>query len=233
MVRKVIAFHPKKTKILDDGLCCSFPRPMTRTLYLHGFASSPQSRKAQYFAENIPGLLIPDLNQEDFGSLTISRQLEQIQPLLIEPSYIIGSSLGGLTAAILAEQFPERVRKIILLAPAFQFTTHWRRRLGATTLIQWQREAYLPVFHYSYQQEIPLHYNFFKDAEAYANYSFQNTVPTLILHGIHDETVPITVSENYGKNRPWTTLISLDSDHSLGNCLDRLLQETEQFLFGV
>ncbi|ANV84542.1 hypothetical protein AWQ21_09185 [Picosynechococcus sp. PCC 7003] len=206
---------------------------MTRTLYLHGFASSPQSRKAQYFAANIPDLIIPDLNQEDFGSLTISRQLKQIKPLLTEPSYIIGSSLGGLTAAILAEQCPEQVKKIVLLAPAFQFTTNWRRRLGETTITQWQQETYLPVFHYSYQREIPLHYSFFQDAETYANYAFKNKTSTLILHGIHDETVPIQVSENYSHNRPWTKLISLDSDHSLGNCLETLLQETKQFLFGV
>ncbi len=204
---------------------------MTRTLYLHGFASSPQSRKAQYFAANIPDLIIPDLNQEDFGSLTISRQLAQLKPLLTEPSYIIGSSLGGLTAAILAEQCPEQVKKIVLLAPAFQFTSNWRRRLGETTITQWQQEIYLPVFHYSYQKEIPLHYNFFQDAETYANYAFKNKTSTLILHGIHDETVPIQVSENYSHNRPWTKLIYLDSDHSLGNCLETLLQETKQFLF--
>ncbi|ANV87687.1 YqiA/YcfP family alpha/beta fold hydrolase [Picosynechococcus sp. PCC 7117] len=205
---------------------------MTRTLYLHGFASSPQSRKAQYFAEHIPDLVIPDLNQDDFGGLTISRQLAQLKPLLTEPSYIIGSSLGGLTAAILAEQCPELIKKIVLLAPAFQFTTNWRRRLGETSIAEWQKEIYRPVFHYSYQREIPLHYNFFQDAETYANYSFKNTTSTLILHGIHDETVPIQVSEDYCKDRPWTTLISLDSDHSLGNCLDTLVQETKQFLFG-
>ena len=204
---------------------------MTRTLYLHGFASSPQSRKAQYFAANIPDLIIPDLNQEDFGSLTISRQLAQLKPLLTEPSYIIGSSLGGLTAAILAEQCPEQVKKIVLLAPAFQFTTNWRRRLGETTITQWQQETYLPVFHYSYQREIPLHYNFFQDAEAYADHAFKNSTPTLILHGIHDETVPIQVSKDYCKDRSWTKLIPLDSDHSLGNCLDTLLQETIQFLY--
>lgn len=205
---------------------------MTRTLYLHGFASSPQSRKAQYFAQNIPDLIIPDLNQDDFGSLTLSRQLEQIQPWLTEPCHIIGSSLGGLTAAILAEQFPDQVKKIVLLAPAFQFTIHWRHRLGETTLTRWQTETYLPVFHYSYQREIPLHYNFFQDAEIYANYAFKNTTPTLILHGIHDETVPIQVSENYSKDRPWTTFVALDSDHSLNDCLAILLQETKQFLFG-
>jgi uncharacterized protein len=206
---------------------------MTRIIYLHGFASSPQSRKAEYFAQNLPGVIRPDLNQGDFSHLSISRQLAQIKPLLTEPVYVIGSSLGGLTAAILAEQYPEQIKKIVLLAPAFEFTHNWRQRLGESTIKQWQTETYLPVFHYSYQKEIPLHYHFFEDAEGYADYVFKNTVSTLILHGKNDAVVPIQVSETYCQSRPWSRLISFDSDHSLGNCLGALLQETKQFLFGT
>lgn len=201
-----------------------------RIIYLHGFASSPQSSKAQYFAERIPDLIIPDLNQNDFGHLTISRQIKQIQPLLTEPSYVIGSSLGGLTAAILAEQFPEIIKKIVLLAPAFKFTQNWHSLLGEATIKKWEIETYLPTFHYSYQQTIPLHYDFICDAEQYSNCNFVNTVPTLILHGISDEVIPITVSEEYAQHKPWVKFISLASDHSLGNCLPTLWEKTQEFL---
>ena len=49
-------------------------------IYLHGFASSSQSFKAQKFQElfatkNIP-LIIPDLNQNDFYNLTLTRQIK-------------------------------------------------------------------------------------------------------------------------------------------------------------
>ncbi|NJN74015.1 MAG: alpha/beta fold hydrolase [Limnothrix sp. RL_2_0] len=205
---------------------------MTHTIYLHGFASSPQSRKAQYFAEQIPGLIIPDLNQNDFAHLTISRQIDQVEALLKEPSYIIGSSLGGLTAALLAEKLPDFVKKIVLMAPAFEFTKNWRKRLGEEALHQWQKTSYTPQFHYSYQTEIPLHYDFFRDAETYCDKSFTNQVPTLILHGIHDETVPISVSETYARDKAWVKFISLDSDHGLGDRLPTLCQETQTFLFG-
>lgn len=201
-----------------------------RIIYLHGFASSPQSTKTQYFAEKIPNLIIPDLNQNDFGHLTISRQIKQIQPLLTEPSYVIGSSLGGLTAVVLAEQFPEIIKKIVLLAPAFKFTQYWRNKLGTENLAKWQLENYLPIFHYSYKQEIPLHYEFFRDAEQYDDYPFTNTVEALILHGIHDKTVPIVVSEEYAQNKPWVKFTALDSDHSLVNCLPTLWEKTQDFL---
>lgn len=199
-------------------------------IYLHGFASSPQSKKARYFADHLPDLIIPDLNQDDFGTLTISRQLDQIAALLTEPSVIIGSSLGGLTAALLAEKYPALVQKLVLMAPAFHFTQNWRKRLGTATLEQWQRDHTLPVFHYSYQREIPLHYEFLRDAERYDTYPFCNTIPTLILHGIHDETVPIAVSEAYAQDKPWVELIPLESDHSLGDRLSVLVAETQRFL---
>ncbi len=203
---------------------------MTQTIYLHGFASSPLSRKAQYFLERSPDLILPDLNQDDFGSLTVSRQIEQVRALLTEPSYIIGSSLGGLTAALLAEKYPDLVKKIILLAPAFQFTKKWRDRLGKDLLERWQNEGIFPIYHYSYKKEMLLHYEFFRDAEIYSHYDFQNQIPTLILHGMNDETVPIKVSEEYAAEKDWVKFVALDSDHSLGDRLPELFQKSQDFL---
>ena len=203
---------------------------MTRTIYLHGFASSPQSRKAQYFLVRSPGMLLPDLNQDDFGTLTVSRQIEQIKELLTEPSYIIGSSLGGLTAALLAEKYPELVKKIVLLAPAFQFTKNWRIRIGEELLQKWEETDTFPIYHYSYKREESLHYEFFRDAETFADYNFSNQTPTLILHGINDDTVPLKVSEDYAQGKEWVKLVALDSDHSLGDRLPELFERTQQFL---
>ena len=59
-------------------------------IYLHGFASSPNSNKAKKISNRftqlqIP-LKIPDLNAGDFSHLTISRQIEQIKRELPEDS---------------------------------------------------------------------------------------------------------------------------------------------------
>ncbi|GFE71657.1 YqiA/YcfP family alpha/beta fold hydrolase [Chroococcus sp. FPU101] len=81
----------------------------TQYIYLHGFASSPNSAKAQYinerFSELNHSLIIPDFNQNDFSHLTLSRQIRQISQLLPldTPVTLLGSSFGGLTAAYLAE----------------------------------------------------------------------------------------------------------------------------------
>ena len=96
-------------------------------LYLHGFASSPKSTKSQDIQQRLTQLQIPisvpDLNNGGFSHLTITRQIQQIATQLphnSQPVTLIGSSLGGLTAAHIAQQYLQ-VQNLILLAPAFGF----------------------------------------------------------------------------------------------------------------
>src|SRR5207302_904167 len=57
-----------------------------RYLWLHGFASGPQSSKGRFVRERLAargvGLEIPDLNEPAFRDLTVSRMLGQIDALL-------------------------------------------------------------------------------------------------------------------------------------------------------
>jgi predicted esterase YcpF (UPF0227 family) len=135
-------------------------------LYLHGFASGPGSQKAQYLRSQFQArqktLQIPDLNQPDFATLTLSRQIHQGTALITADTILIGSSLGGLTAAWLAEQpaLHPHIQKLILLAPAFQFLKQWLPRLGPSQLAQWQDTGWLSVYHYGQQQPQRLHYDF-------------------------------------------------------------------------
>jgi hypothetical protein len=199
-------------------------------IYLHGFASSPNSSKAQYlkqhFAQQHTNLLIPDLNQTDFSSLTLTRQLQQVESIfthLETPVTLIGSSLGGLTAAWLGERHPQ-VQQLILLAPAFEFLHHWLPTLGKERVKVWQETDYLSVYHYGEGRQRQLHYHFVEDLQHYACQDLQRPVPTLILHGRQDEVIPIQVSRHYAQSRPWVELIELESDHALGNVKSQLWQ---------
>lgn len=205
-------------------------------IYLHGFASHPQSAKAKYLRDRFNSiglnLQIPDLNQDDFSHLTISRQIEQAANLLPSQPYstiIIGSSLGGLTAAIMAQKYLQ-IKKLILLAPAFSFLSHWLPKLGKDKVEQWQRDKYMAVYHYYEQKHLPLNYNFIEDAKQYESLFWSRNLPTLILHGIHDETIPISSSREYAKVRDWVELIELDSDHALGNATGKIWQNMKSFL---
>ncbi|MBE9157601.1 alpha/beta fold hydrolase [Nodosilinea sp. LEGE 06152] len=212
---------------------------MPQYIYLHGFASSPQFAKAQamkarFATLGIP-LLIPDLNQGDFAHLTLSRQIEQVSALILsqsEPTGLIGSSLGGLTAAWVAQQpaITDRIENLVLLAPAFGFLKQWLPRLGPEALNTWRTEGTLSVYHYTEQRQIPLHYGFITDAQGYDDNALNAEIPTLILHGTSDETISIEASRAYAAARPWTKLIELPSDHALVDVEEDIWQHTQEFL---
>lgn len=204
-------------------------------IYLHGFASGPQSRKACYLRSRFAGLgyslKIPDLNQNDFFHLTLTRQLQHLTQLLshsCHPVTIIGSSFGGLTAAWVAEKYPQ-VRQIVLLAPAFQFLDCWLPTLKPQEIHTWQTQGSLSVYHYAYQQNLQLSHHFLRDLHQYRESQLQRAVPTLLLHGTHDEVIPIQVSRQFASCRPWVTLQELNSDHALANVLPEIWQAICQF----
>lgn len=204
-------------------------------IYLHGFASSPHSAKAEYictcFAQANIKLKIPDLNAGDFSHLTITRQLTQVASQFSHnstPVTLIGSSLGGLTAAHLGQQYPQ-VQRLVLLAPAFGFLSHWLSKLGDETLQRWQKEKYLMVYHYGDEEKLPLSYDFVKDASQYKEEALQRLIPTLILHGRHDDVIPIQASRSFAQKRPWVEFMELDSDHGLGNVMSEIWQAIRIF----
>lgn len=212
---------------------------MPQYLYLHGFASSPQSAKAQamkvrFAALGIP-LIIPDLNRGDFTHLNLSRQIQQISALILaqdQPTVLIGSSLGGLTAAWVAQQITitERIEKLVLLAPAFHFLKQWLPRLGPEAIAAWRTEGTLSVYHYAEQRQIPLDYRFITDAQGYQDEDLRANIPTLILHGTRDETISIEASRAYAAPRPWVRLGELPSDHALTDVEQEIWQHTREFL---
>lgn len=204
-------------------------------IYLHGFASSPKSAKAQdirdRFAQLQIPLSIPDLNGDDFSELTISRQIKQVAVAFVDdsaPVTLIGSSLGGLTAAHIAQQYLQ-VERLVLLAPAFGFLSHWLPKLGEETIQRWQQEKYLMVHHYGEGRSLPLSYNFVTDATKYSENQLQRPIPTLILHGKQDEVIPIQASRDFLQLRPWVELVELNSDHALSNVTDEIWQAIQQF----
>jgi uncharacterized protein len=204
-----------------------------RVVYLHGFASSPQSSKAQFFrrkfsAAGVP-VEIPQLDQGRFEQLTISSQLGVIDGAVGgKPAVLMGSSLGGYLAALYASRHPE-IERLILLAPAFQFPRRWRERYSDQAWERWQREGSTPVFHYGEGRERRLGYQFVEDAAQYEDEP-DFAQPALILHGTRDDVVPAAISTDYASRRPGVRLALLESGHELTDVLDRMWVEVADFL---
>ncbi|MHC5774674.1 YqiA/YcfP family alpha/beta fold hydrolase [Nostoc sp.] len=204
-------------------------------IYLHGFASSPNSAKARDISDRFTQiqtkLKIPDLNAGDFSQLTITRQLTQVAAQFNNdstPVTLIGSSLGGLTAAHLGQQNLQ-VQRLVLLAPAFGFLSHWLPKLGGEQIQSWQQEKYIMIYHYGEQRSLPLSYDFVTDAAQYQEKLLQRPIPTLILHGKNDEVIPIEASRDFARSRPWVELVELDSNHALGNVMEEIWQAIRLF----
>jgi uncharacterized protein len=209
-----------------------------RFIYLHGFASSPGSAKAQFFRTKFAAqglaLEIPRLDRGDFTKLTITGQLQVIEQAVASgPAILMGSSLGGYLAALFASrQAPSGhplVEKLVLLAPALQFPRRLRERYSPEDLALWKLEGSIPVFHYGYREDRPLGYQIVEDAQRYQEEpEFQQ--PALVMHGIHDEVVPAAISQTYAAGHANVTLRLFDSGHELTNVLEGLWEETLRFL---
>lgn len=210
----------------------------THYLYLHGFASSPRSAKAQFLRQQFLTrnctLHLLDLNQNDFAHLTLTRQIQQVLRWLQdhESTVIIGSSLGGLTAAWVAQQAPANasIERLVLLAPAFQFLDQWLPRLGHEAMARWQADGWLPIYHYGLGQQQLLSKDFWQDAQRYADVALTASIPTLIVHGCRDEVIDISASRHYAANRPWVKLVEVEADHSLADAYWPMWEHIQGFL---
>jgi uncharacterized protein len=204
-----------------------------RVIYLHGFASSPSSRKARFFSEKFAALSVPfeapALDQGDFRGLTLTRQLALVDALLpTEGALVVGSSLGGYLAALLAARRPG-IARLVLMAPAFNLYERWTSQMTATQLEEWERNGELSVFHYGAGREMPIGYQFLADAKNYAPFpSFSQ--PTLLFHGLRDDVVPIEFSVRQQETHPNIRLFRMDSGHELTDVLDLIWRRTEEFL---
>ncbi len=206
---------------------------MKRIVYLHGFASGPGSKKAQYFAcrflERGITLEVPDLAEGDFENLTLTRQLNVVERVCgKEAVSLMGSSLGGYLAALYAARHAE-VEKLVLMAPAFSFATRWPKALGGERFEQWQTSGFLTVPHFGTGSEQKVSYRLIEDARFYEDYPnfFQKA---LIFHGRNDTVVPPGFSITFSQQHANTTLRLLDSDHQLLDVEDAMWDEIQAFL---
>lgn len=216
---------------------------ISRVLYLHGFASSAQSTKAQYFAQKfaevgIP-LVTPDLNAPDFSTLTTTRMLGGVGSAIAQgapgPVVLMGSSLGGFlawhAAARLAPVLPEHpIVRLVLLAPAVTFGRNRQDDFGPGVVDEWERTGTREFFHYGENAPRNLHYEFYRDALTYPAAHAQVHVPTLIFQGMQDEVVKPQGVIEFCQGRPNVSLRLLQDGHQLLAHLEEMWQETRTFL---
>ena len=83
-----------------------------RLCFLHGLDSSPYGTKSSLLRKHYPECVIPALPPD------LNERLHILETSIKSPLLIVGSSLGGLTALMFADLYPERVKALVLMAPA-------------------------------------------------------------------------------------------------------------------
>jgi predicted alpha/beta hydrolase family esterase len=105
-----------------------------RLLFIHGLFGSGQGFKATLLRRHFPNILTPD-----FGG-PLSERMARLESILGDGTgwTLIGSSMGGLMAALFTGQHPSQVRRLILLAPALvwpDFASNLPAPVAASTIV--------------------------------------------------------------------------------------------------
>ncbi len=155
-----------------------------------------------------------------------------------EPLLLVGSSMGGWIALLLALRFGARVRAMLLVAPAPDFTELLiRPRLPVAVLQRLETEGviYRPS---AYGEPMPLTWKLLQDGARHLllNGPIGVTCPVRVLHGMKDADVPWQTSLDLAAclaSEDVRLTFLKDGDHRLSRPRDlKLLEQTLFALLG-
>jgi len=213
-------------------------------VYLHGFASSPDSSKARRFERELAALGIgfacPNFNEPAFETLTTTRMLDQTAAAIGAagpgPVALIGSSLGAFVAvhaAVRERMKPavdRTVDRLILLAPAFDFGGNRLRQFGEHGIEAWRRAGKIRMFHYGSNEERDINFSLYEDAARYDAFAVEIDLPVLIVQGTRDASVDPAMVARWAAGRPNADLRLVDDEHQLTASIDDIWRWSAEFL---
>lgn len=90
-----------------------------KLMFFHGLESGPHGNKYKALKERFPDIVSPDFR----GMRKVEERMAHAEKVTegMKDLVIVGSSFGGLCAALLAHRHPDRVAGYVLCAPAL----HW------------------------------------------------------------------------------------------------------------
>jgi len=203
-------------------------RPPATVLYLHGFASSPNSQKIQSLRALLAPMGVelntPDLNVPSFEKLDFEAMVERASRIAgATPTAIVGSSLGSVVAL-------EVVKRglhvpMVLIAPGLGIRDQWLAKLPPGDPIE--------IFNFARGENVPIHRAFFEQMSRVDVDRQPPPVPVTIFMGRKDETIAFHRVESVwrswqasGKLVPGSQFIEIpDGDHGLTAFVDRIAPE--------
>jgi pimeloyl-ACP methyl ester carboxylesterase len=147
---------------------------------------------------------------------------------------LMGSSFGAFLGLHAYQELsgPERahIRALVLLAPALN---PWDPVSGLLTPDReraWRERGSAQVLNLETGCYVPVHYRFVEELRSFDSHVEMLKVPTLILHGLNDEVVPVTQSREFADSHPGTVLEVLQDTHQLLGDPPKMLSIIERFI---
>jgi pimeloyl-ACP methyl ester carboxylesterase len=156
-----------------------------KVLYIHGFASSPQSAKLVALRTVLGSdieLSSPDMNAPSFEKLDFEAMMKRAldEARRVPPDVIAGSSLGGIVALELVRRGV--IAPLILIAPAVGIGERWASKLEPGDPIE--------VFNHARNAQAPIHRAFFEQMAKVRPESEPPATRVIAFMGRKDESVP-------------------------------------------
>lgn len=201
-------------------------------IFVHGFRSHADGDKSRALAAHASARGYPWLRLDlsahgksdgDFCDFRISSLRDDVLAVMAtvaRPVVLVGSSMGAWLSVLATLERPGRVKGLVLIAPGFDFLARIFSELSREDQALWQRrgcrrfESAWEPFPYA------LPFEAVRDARALQvlDKPLALPCPVHIVHGRHDEVVPLSISERFLKlsSAPAKSLeIVEDGDHRL------------------
>ena len=186
-----------------------------RCLFAHGFEGTPRGRKAS-FLQQVMGfdVIAPMLSNGGWTPEGQSVLLEEAYDAAPNVDVIIGSSFGALAVLLMAQRKKKQRLKLMLLAPAIGLDAVWRKRIGDGAMVHWAKHGTRPHEHDGLNRRIQLPYEHWQGCKAASH--LVTTHPTIFIHGLQDQTIPIENVWRCARNSPGTVgFYVVPDDHRL------------------
>lgn len=248
-------YNSNKSKFIAYNHYKSNKKNSPHVVFLHGFMSNMYGTKSSYIENHCINNDYNYITFDHFGHGQSSGELldetleswlsglETVLERLIEanePVILVGSSLGGWLATLAAVKWPHKIKALICLAAAVDFTEEliWKK-LPAALQRQLEAQNLIEVGGSNLEYKFKISYRLITNARKYLllhSDSIKINCPVHLIHGILDEEVPYTVSQELFKKITGNNIVLKlikDGNHNLKrpsdlkiitNSLDELIQ---------
>ncbi|MBU1849177.1 MAG: alpha/beta fold hydrolase, partial [Nanoarchaeota archaeon] len=209
-----------------NSICGVLSNPSNKLLspiiiLCHGFRSSKDSNSYKLFEEKFNAMGVSTFRFDFFGhgessglfeDVTVSEAVDNtlkaidfLKGLGYTKIGLIGSSFGGLTSIITATKCRD-LFALGLRCPVSDMLGKLILESADETISSWKKKG---VIEYKGDFGWKLNYSFYEDAKKYAGYKdfSQINIPTIIVHGEKDLSVPVEQSKKLSKIIPGSKLV--------------------------